>query len=154
VAAASPVAKLAGWAGFHFSIRQKIDLTEAHGQVYSTGIEANAHLNGRRVAAEPRFLPSVIGQNSSGSGGVMVAGTCQIAFTTRQWEAYEFVLKFHRLRYRAPTAVELGQGLGIGLVESAKLIGALTTKGVLERRVYHVLAVVPPNYERQEIAED
>ena len=84
----------------------------------------------------------------------MVAGTCQIAFTTRQWEAYQFVLKFHRLRYRAPTAVELGQGLGIGLVESAKLIGALTTKGVLERRVYHVLNVVPPNYQRDDVAED
>ena len=76
----------------------------------------------------------------------MVAGSCQIAFTNRQWEAYEFVLKFHRLQCRAPTAVELGRGLGVTLVESAKLIGALTAKGVLERRVYHVLAIVPPCY--------
>jgi hypothetical protein len=62
-------------------------------------------------------------------------------------------LKFHRLRHRPPTAVELGQGLGITLVESARLIGALTAKGVLERRVYHVLAVVPPSYQCQEFAE-
>ena len=83
----------------------------------------------------------------------MVAESCRVSFTNRQWEAYEFVLKFHRLRHRAPTAVELGQGLGTTLADSAKLIGALTAKGVLKRRVYHVLAIVPPNYERQEFAE-
>ena len=83
----------------------------------------------------------------------MVAGSCQVAFTHRQWEAYQFVLKFHRLRHRAPTSEELGRGLGITLVESAKLIGALTAKGVLERRVYHVLAIVPPSYHRQEFVE-
>jgi len=76
-----------------------------------------------------------------------------VAFTNRQWEAYQFVLKFHRLRHRAPTAVELGQGMGITLVESERLIGALTTKGVLERRVYHVLVVVPPSYPCHEFAE-
>ena len=63
------------------------------------------------------------------------------------------MLKFHRLRHRAPTAEELGRGLGITLVESARLIGALTAKGVLERRVYHVLAIVPPSYQRGEFAE-
>jgi hypothetical protein len=83
----------------------------------------------------------------------MVAESRRVAFTNRQWEAYQFVLEFHRLRDRAPTAVELGQGLGISLVESAKLIGALTAKGVLERRVYHVLAIVPPSYHHQELAE-
>jgi hypothetical protein len=77
----------------------------------------------------------------------MVAETCKVAFTNRQWEAYQFVLKFHGVRQRAPTAVELSQGMGITLLESARLIGALTAKGVLERRVYHVLVVVPPNYE-------
>ena len=80
----------------------------------------------------------------------MVAETCQVAFTNRQWEAYQFVLKFHQRRHRAPTAVELGQGLRITLGESARLIGALTAKGVLERRVYHVLVVVPPNYPGHE----
>jgi hypothetical protein len=74
-------------------------------------------------------------------------------FTSRQWEAYQFVLKFHRQRYRAPTAEELGRGLSITLVESTKLIGALTAKGVLKRRVYHVLAVVPPSYHCHESAE-
>jgi hypothetical protein len=83
----------------------------------------------------------------------MVAESRQVAFTNRQWEAYQFVLKFHRQRYRAPTAIELGRGLNISLVESAKLIGALTAKGVLERRVYHVLAIVPPSYHRQEFVE-
>jgi hypothetical protein len=83
----------------------------------------------------------------------MAAESCQVAFTNRQWEAYQFVLKFHRQRRRAPTAVELGQGLGITLVESAGLIGALTAKGVLQRRVYHVLAFVPPSYQCQEFAE-
>jgi hypothetical protein len=83
----------------------------------------------------------------------MLAETRQVSFTSRQWEAYQFVLKFHRLRYRAPTAEELGRGLAITLDESAKLIGALTAKGVLERRVYHVLAVVPPSYHRHEFAE-
>lgn len=85
---------------------------------------------------------------------VVVAETCQVAFTNRQWKAYQFVLEFHRLRSRAPTAVELGRGLGITLVESAKLIAALTAKGVLERRVYHVLAIVPPSYQYRELAED
>lgn len=75
----------------------------------------------------------------------MVAGSCKVAFTNRQWEAYQFVLKFHRRWHRAPTAVELGQGMGITLVESARLIGALTVKGVLERRVHHVLVAVPPS---------
>jgi hypothetical protein len=84
---------------------------------------------------------------------VMVSESCQVAFTSRQWEAYQFVLKFHRQRHRAPTAVELGQGLKITLVESARLIGVLTAKGVLERRVYHVLAVVPPTYQGPEMAE-
>ncbi len=77
----------------------------------------------------------------------MVAGSHQIAFTNRQWEAYQIVLKFHRLENRAPTAGELGRALGISLAESAKLIGALTAKGVLERRVYHVLAIVPRSYQ-------
>jgi hypothetical protein len=83
----------------------------------------------------------------------MAAESCRVSFTNRQWEAYQFVLKFHRLRHRPPTAVELGRGLGITLAESAKLIGALTAKGVLRRRVYHVLAIVPPSYHRQEFAE-
>ena len=83
----------------------------------------------------------------------MVAESRQVAFTNRQWEAYQFVLKFHRLRCRAPTAEELGRGLGMTLVESANLIGALTAKGVLKRRVYHVLAIVPPNYHRHKFAE-
>lgn len=74
----------------------------------------------------------------------MVAETCKVAFTHRQWEAYQFVLKFHRRRHRAPTAVELSQSMGITLLESARLIRALTAKGVLERRVYHVLVAVPP----------
>jgi hypothetical protein len=43
--------------------------------------------------------------------------------------------------------------MGINLLESARLIGALTTKGVLERRVYHVLVVVPPSYQCHEFAE-
>ncbi|HEX5444722.1 MAG TPA: hypothetical protein VFW87_12865 [Pirellulales bacterium] len=75
----------------------------------------------------------------------MVAETCKVAFTKRQWEAYQFVLEFHRRRRRAPTAVELSQSMGITLFESARLIGALTAKGVLERRVYHVLVAVPPS---------
>jgi hypothetical protein len=83
----------------------------------------------------------------------MVAESCQVSFTNRQWEAYQFVLKFHRLRYRAPTAEELGRGLDITLAESVKLIGALTAKGVLKRRVYHVLVIVPPSYYRHEFAE-
>ena len=83
----------------------------------------------------------------------MIAESCQVAFTNGQWEAYQFVLKFHRLRSRAPTAEELGRGLGITLVESTKLIGALTAKGVLQRRVYHVLAIVPPTYHRHQFAE-
>ena len=83
----------------------------------------------------------------------MVAESCRIAFTNRQWQAYQFVLKFHSLRDRTPTAEELGRGLGTDLVESAKLIGALTAKGVLQRRVYHVLAVVPPSYQRHDFAE-
>lgn len=83
----------------------------------------------------------------------MVAESCQVAFTVRQWKAYQFVLKFHRQRRRAPTAAELARGLGITLVESVKLINALTAKGVLERRVYHVLAVVPPSYQGRELAE-
>jgi hypothetical protein len=83
----------------------------------------------------------------------MVAESRQVAFTNRQWEAYQFVLKFHRLRDCAPTAEELGRGLGISLVESARLISELTAKGVLERRVYHVLAIVPPSYHRANFAE-
>jgi hypothetical protein len=83
----------------------------------------------------------------------MVAESCQVAFTVRQWKAYQFVLKFHRQQRRAPTAAELARGLGITLVESVKLIGALTAKGVLERRVYHVLAIVPPSYQGRELAE-
>ena len=83
----------------------------------------------------------------------MVSESRQVAFTNRQWEAYQFVLKFHQLRSRAPTAEELGRGMGVTLVESAKLIGALTTKGVLKRRVYHVLAIVPRTYQRRELAE-
>ncbi|HTM56701.1 MAG TPA: hypothetical protein VL175_21895 [Pirellulales bacterium] len=84
---------------------------------------------------------------------VMIAESCQVSFTNRQWEAYQFVLKFHRLRHRAPTAVELGRGLGITLVESVRLIGALTAKGVLKRRVYHELAIVPPSYRCLEVPE-
>jgi hypothetical protein len=76
----------------------------------------------------------------------MVAESFQVAFTKRQWTAYQFVLKFHRLQQRAPTAVELSRGLSISLADSSKLIGALTAKGVLERRVSHVLAIVPPDY--------
>jgi hypothetical protein len=83
----------------------------------------------------------------------MVAESCQVAFTVRQWEAYQFVLEFHRRHDRAPTAAELGRGLRVPLADSIKLIGALTAKGVLERRVYHVLAVVPPSYQRPEFAE-
>lgn len=83
----------------------------------------------------------------------MVAESCQVAFTVRQWKAYQFVLKFHRQRRRAPTAAELARGLGITLVESVKLVNALTAKGVLERRVYHVLAVVPPSYQGRELAK-
>lgn len=83
----------------------------------------------------------------------MFAESCQVAFTVRQWKAYQFVLKFHRQQRRAPTAAELARGLGITLVESVKLIGALTAKGVLERRVYHVLAIVPPSYQGRELAE-
>ena len=83
----------------------------------------------------------------------MVAESRHVAFTHRQWEAYQFVLKFHRLRDRTPTAEELGRGLGITLVESGNLIGALTAKGVLKRRVYHVLAIVPPSYYDSEFAE-
>ena len=83
----------------------------------------------------------------------MVAESRKVAFTNRQWVAYQFVLKFHRLRNRAPTAAELGRGLDITLVESTKLIGALTAKGVLKRHVYHVLAMVPPSYDRHEFAE-
>ena len=83
----------------------------------------------------------------------MAVESCQVAFTNRQWEAYQFVLKFNRLHHRAPTAVELGQGLGITLIDAARLIGALTAKGVLKRRVYHVLAVVPPSYQCHEFAE-
>ena len=40
----------------------KICLTRMNVHVYSTPIEASTDLNGRRLAAEPRFLPSVIGQ--------------------------------------------------------------------------------------------
>jgi hypothetical protein len=86
-------------------------------------------------------------------GDVMIAESCQVAFTNRQWEAYQFVLKVHQVRHRAPTAEELGRGLGITLIESRKLIDALTAKGVLKRRVYHVLAIVPPSYQRHEFAE-
>jgi len=83
----------------------------------------------------------------------MIAESCRVAFTNRQWKAYQFVLTFHRLRKRAPTAAELARGLGITLIESSNLIGALTAKGVLQRRVYHVLAVVPPSYQCDENAE-
>lgn len=84
----------------------------------------------------------------------MVAeSSCQVAFTNRQWEAYQFVLKFNRLRHRAPSAEELGQGLGIPVVDSAKLIGALATKGVLKRRFYYELAIVPPTYHCPALAE-
>jgi len=83
----------------------------------------------------------------------MIAEACRVAFTRRQWEAYQFVLKFHRERERAPTAVELGRGLGITLADSGKLIGALTAKGILKRRVSLELAIVPPNYHEREFAE-
>lgn len=83
----------------------------------------------------------------------MVAEARQVAFTNRQWEAYQFVLKFHRQRYRTPNADELGRGLEITQVEAAKLLGALTAKGVLMRRIYHELAVVPPSYQRHEFVE-
>ena len=78
----------------------------------------------------------------------MIAESRRVAFTNRQWEAYQFVLEFHRLRHRAPTAEELGLGLRIALDESARLISALTAKGVLKRRFYHELAIVPPSYNR------
>jgi len=83
----------------------------------------------------------------------MVAESRHVAFTNRQWEAYQFVLQFHQSRDRAPTAAELGRGLQITLADSVKLIGALTAKGILERRVYHVLAVVPPNYQHHDYAQ-
>ena len=83
----------------------------------------------------------------------MVAESCQVAFTNQQWEAYQFVLKFHRSRHRAPTAEELAPSLNISVDESAKLIRALTAKGVLQRCVYHVLAIVPPDYYRHELLE-
>ena len=83
----------------------------------------------------------------------MLSQSCQVALTNRQREAYQFVLKFHRLRQRAPTAAELARGLSISLVQSSNLIGALTSKGVLQRRVYHVLAIVPPSYQCDESAE-
>jgi hypothetical protein len=54
---------------------------------------------------------------------------------------------------RAPTAAEISRGLNLTLADSVTLIAALTAKGVLERRIYHVLAVVPPSYHRQELAE-
>ncbi|MDZ4820953.1 MAG: hypothetical protein SGJ20_18460 [Planctomycetota bacterium] len=82
----------------------------------------------------------------------MVTKSCHVAFTNRQWEAYQFVLTFHRLRQRAPTAVELGRGLGVSAEESARLIGALTVKGVLKRKVYHELAFVPPSYCEEKYA--
>lgn len=84
----------------------------------------------------------------------MIAETRRVAFTARQWEAYEFVLEFHRMRHRTPNAQQLSRGLGIPLVESANLISALTAKGVLRRRVYHELAVVPPSYHSHELVED
>lgn len=80
----------------------------------------------------------------------MVAKSVRVAFTNRQWDAYQFVLKFHRARDRAPTAVELGRGLSIPLADSVRLIRTLTAKGVLKRRVSHELAIVPPNYDRDE----
>jgi hypothetical protein len=83
----------------------------------------------------------------------MVAGSCQVAFTSRQWAAYQFVLEFHRLHDRAPSAAELARPLGITLIQSAKLIAALTAKGILKRRVYHELAIVPPSYCRHEAVE-
>ena len=82
----------------------------------------------------------------------MIAESRRVAFTNRQWEAYQFVLKFHRLESRTPTAIELGRGLSITLADSAMLIRALTANGVLKRRVSHELAVVPPNYA-EEFAE-
>ena len=45
----------------------EIHLPRHNVHVYSMCVDAIAHLNGRRLAAEPRFLPSVIGQNTSGS---------------------------------------------------------------------------------------
>lgn len=86
-------------------------------------------------------------------GFVMVAETCRVAFTNRQWAAYQFVLKFHRSQQRPPTAAELGRGLNLTLGESAKLIGALTAKGVLRRRVSYTLAIVPPSYISEVLAE-
>lgn len=86
-------------------------------------------------------------------GFVVLAESRRISFTNRQWEAYQFVLRFHRLRSRAPTADELSRGLGVDLVESTKLIAVLTAKGVLERRIYHVLTAVPPSYQRREVVE-
>lgn len=83
----------------------------------------------------------------------MVAEARQVAFTNRQWEAYQFILKFHGHQYRTPTAEELGRGLRITQIEAAKLIGTLTAKGVLMRRIYHELAVVPPSYQRHEFVE-
>lgn len=83
----------------------------------------------------------------------MVAKSCQVAFTNRQWDAYQFVLEFHRTRDRAPSAEELGAGLRIPVVEAANLISALTSKGILKRHVYHVLAIVPPSYPCQHLAQ-
>ena len=83
----------------------------------------------------------------------MVAETCRVVFTNRQWEAYQFVLKFHQLQERTPTAAELARGMGITLVQSSQLLRALTAKGVLLRRVYHELAIVPPSYRRREPVE-
>lgn len=83
----------------------------------------------------------------------MVAGVRRVAFTNRQWAAYQFILAFHQQRDRAPTADELARGLGINEIDSSKLMGALTTKGVLMRRIYHELAVVPASFEGHEFAE-
>jgi hypothetical protein len=94
-----------------------------------------------------------LGEKRLAVRGVVVAESRQVAFTNQQWDAYQFVLRFHRLRDRAPTAAELARGLGLSVIESTKLIGVLTAKGVLERRVYHVLAVVPPSYQCCEPAE-
>src|SRR5215472_41176 len=82
----------------------------------------HCHCQCYRIPKRPSFgrgtPPFALGDRAKtrlAVGASMVAETCKVAFTNRQWEAYQFVLKFHRLRQRAPTAVELSQGLGITL---------------------------------------
>ena len=117
--------------------------------MYIMSINASAHLNGRRLAAEPRFLPSVIGQEHVDQGGRHGRGISPSCVHQSAVGSVSIRVEVSPAAVPRPTAEELGRGLGITLVESANLIGALTAKGVLKRRVYHVLAIVPPSYQRR-----